>query len=85
MPSRKSRGLISTVASWWIGWPSSLTVNVTSAWSPYSSTPVTSPTFTPAIRTGEFGVSVAAFSKTARTVWPFGANGNAFVIFAKAM
>jgi hypothetical protein len=82
LPSRKSRGRISTVASSWIGRPSSLTVNVASAWSPSSSTEVTSPTLTPAIRTGELGVSVAAFSKTALTTCPSRANGKTFTIFA---
>ena len=52
-------------ASSWIGWPSSSTVKVTSAVSPFASTPVTLPTLTPAIRTGEYVLNVAAFSNVA--------------------
>ena len=50
------RGRILTVASLWIGSPSSLISIVTSAWSVPSlrSTDLTLPTLTPAIRTGEF-------------------------------
>jgi hypothetical protein len=64
-PSRKRRGLIVTVASSWIGRPSSETVKVASAISPFESTSVTSPTLTPAIRTGESNLNVAAFSNVA--------------------
>ena len=66
LPSRKRRGRISTSASAWIGWPSSSTLKVTSARSPpLPETSVTSPTLTPAIRTGEVGRRVAAFSNVA--------------------
>ena len=70
LPSRKSRGRISISASVWIGWPSSDTVNVTFAASPAGSTEVTSPTLTPAIRTGAVSRSVAAFSNVALTSYP---------------
>ncbi len=65
LPSRNSRGRIETSASSWIGWPSSSTVNVTLARSPSRSTLVTSPTLTPAIRTGFDVRSVVAFSNVA--------------------
>ena len=49
------------------GCPSSLTEKVTFETSPSSSILVTSPTLTPAIRTGDVGRSVAEFSKVAVT------------------
>ncbi len=65
LPSRKRRGLIVIVASSLIGSPSSETVKVTSAMLPLGSTEITSPTLTPAIRTGESGFSVVVLSKVA--------------------
>ena len=53
------------MASSWIGSASSETLNVTSAMLPSGSTELTLPTFTPAIRTREFGFSVVAFSSVA--------------------
>ena len=65
LPSRNSRGRIVIVASLWIGRPSSSIVNVTSAMFPCELTLVTLPTLTPAIRTGDFGFRVVAFSNVA--------------------
>ena len=65
LPSRKMRGRICAVASSWIGRPSSETVNVTVAFSPSRPTSVTSPTLTPAIRTGDVVRMFAAFENVA--------------------
>ena len=81
MPSRKSRGRISTLASSWIGWPSSSTVKVTSTALPSRSSEDTLPTLTPAIRTGEVGRRVAAFSNVACSWKPSLVNG---IFFANA-
>ena len=64
LPSRKIRGRTFTVASAWIGRPSSEISIVTSAprCSPgRRSTDVTSPTVMPAMRTGDFGLTSPAF------------------------
>ena len=54
------------VASLWIGRPSFETVNVTLAMLPFAAlTDSTVPTLTPAIRTGDLGFSVVAFSNVA--------------------
>ena len=65
LPSRKIRGRIEAEASTWIGRPASLTVKVTTELSPFRSSPVTSPTLTPAIRTGALSEMFAALAKVA--------------------
>jgi hypothetical protein len=61
------RGRMTIFASRWIGRPSSESSMVTRAppSSPTGSTAVTSPTWTPAMRTGEPGLTLFAVSNTA--------------------
>ena len=68
LPSRKIRGRTFSVASVWIGRPLRCIAIVTTTVLPFPrSTFVTLPTFTPAIRTGEFPCSSFAFASTAFT------------------
>ncbi len=67
------------VASLRIGRPESETVNVASARRPCEETPVTCPTVTPAIRTGDLGFSGPTFSNVACSWYPGLVNGMCFV------
>ena len=65
LPSRKMRGRIFIVASAWIGRPASATAIATTAVPAGPRfTPVTRPTFTPAMRTGELRCSSLAEENT---------------------
>jgi hypothetical protein len=67
------------VASLLTGCPSSETVKVTFAMLPSRSTEVTSPTLTPAILTGDVGLSVIAVWNVAFSSYPRLVNGMRFV------
>ena len=70
LPSRKIRGLISAKASLWIGRPEPSTVKPTVVASPSRSTEITSPTSTPAIRTGDLVEMLTPLAKVALTSYP---------------
>ena len=65
LPSRKIRGRIAAKASVWTGRPPPSTVKVTVVLSPSRSVAITTPTSTPAIRTGELRAMLAELVKVA--------------------
>ena len=70
MPSKKIRGRILTIASAATGRPSSLTVNRIFELLPSGTTSSTSPTLTPAIRTGDPAGMSTALAKVASSSYP---------------
>src|SRR6185437_13451595 len=72
LPSRKTRGRILSCASVWSGSPSFFTDIVTRAAPRPPGRPLTEstvPTFTPAMRTGDFGCRLFTFWKTAENLY----------------